>query len=281
MSELPEVETARRGLNGRFARDRLGDLEIVRPGLLQNLREEQLREKTIGQMLQSVGRRAKYLIFYLANGYVFLIHLGMEGRFLVDREMVLNLQAVFHFEDRGKIHLDDIYNHSRLYLARSEAVEELPIIAKLGVEPLTEGYTFERFSALLASRQEIKRLLLDQTKIAGLGNIYANEILYLCGIHPERAANSLTAEAARCLFQEIPKLLERAIAAGGSSTYLYRHIDGSQGRFQEEHRVYQRAGRPCERCTTKIEEIDQGGRPSYFCPVCQPSDRMRMDPLFP
>ncbi len=270
MPELPEVETIRRSLERTIVGKEIVGLELRRPSLLQGVSREELGKRVLGNKVIGVRRRAKYLIFDLNNGFSLIIHLGLEGLLFLDERHVENPQLVLRFSDGVKLHLDDIKDYSRLFLVPTAEVERLPSLAKLGIEPFTEDYTWENFSKLMRSHQEIKRLLLDQNKIAGLGNIYANEVLYACGVHPQRPASELSLHETRCLFDEIQRILQEAIERRGTSVYHYRDIDGSKGEFQDFLKVYGKAGQPCERCGTLIKEINQGGRPSYFCPKCQP-----------
>ncbi|MGQ9734666.1 MAG: bifunctional DNA-formamidopyrimidine glycosylase/DNA-(apurinic or apyrimidinic site) lyase [Candidatus Bipolaricaulia bacterium] len=284
MPELPEVEIIKRSLEREVVGKEIVGLELRRPGLLQEASPKELEAKTIGAKIAGVRRRAKYLIFDLDNRYSLVLHLGLEGRLLLDGKEAEEIGFILHFSEGVKLHFDDIKGYGRLFLSPTAGVERLPSLAKLGLEPFTPNYKWESFEKLMRTNQEIKRLLLDQAKIAGVGNIYASEVLYRCRIHPRQLANELTLSEARCLFDEIQKIMEEAIAHRGSSVYHYRDIDGSKGEFQNFLKVYGRAGRPCERCRTPIEEIDQGGRGTFFCPKCQPlkepTPGFGMDELF-
>lgn len=270
MPELPEVETIKRSLEREVVGKEIAGLELRRPGLLQDASLRELEAKAVGARIAGVRRRAKYLILDLDNRYSLVLHLGLEGRLLLDGKEAKEVSLVLQFADGVKLHFDDIKGYGRLLLSPTSDVERLPSLAKLGLEPFTPNYRWESFEKLMRTNQEIKRLLLDQAKIAGVGNIYASEVLYRCRIHPRQLANELTLSEARCLFDEIQKIMEEAIQHRGSSVYHYRDIDGSKGEFQNFLKVYGRAGQPCERCRTPIEEIDQGGRGTFFCPKCQP-----------
>jgi len=195
-----------------------------------------------------------------------VLHLRMSGRLLL--RPAEHTRLVFDFGENA-LYLDDARRFASLYLAPTEGLGELAPLRKLGIEPLSPSYTYEAFRRLLRSSQEIKRLLLDQTKIAGLGNIYACEALFEAGIHPERPANSLSEREAEELFEAIPRVLKRALQAGGTSFDKYLTPRGELGRFQEDFSVYRRTGEPCPRCGTPVERIVQGGRSSFLCPECQ------------
>ncbi len=276
MPELPEVETIRRGLEQELLGRTLLDLHVKeRVHLLKNCSPAQLRRALIGRRLKAVGRRGKFLIFDFERSekqhsslgqHSIVLHLRMSGRLLLVPAQ--HTRLILKFSDKT-LYFDDARRFGMLYLFESALRESLPPLSELGIEPLTPAYTFGGFRALLQSKQEIKRLLLDQRKLCGLGNIYANEALFAAGIHPQRPACSLSSREARRLFEAIAAVLTRAIEAGGTSIDSYRTPQGELGRFQEEFSVYERAGKPCYRCGELIESISQGGRSSYFCPCCQ------------
>lgn len=286
MPELPEVETIRRSLERVVVGKEIAKVELRRPELLQEVSPKGLEAKTVGAKILGIRRRAKYLFFDLDNCYSLVFHLGLEGLFLLKEQDTEAVHLVLHFTDATRLYFDDIKGYGRLFLVPTAEVERLPSLAKLGLEPFTPSYKWERFEKLMRTNQEIKRLLLDQAKIAGVGNIYASEVLYRCRLHPRQLANELTLSEARCLFDEIQKVLEEAIAHRGTSVYHYRDIDGSKGEFQNLLQVYGKAGQPCGRCGTPIKEIDQGGRGTSFCPRCQPlkepakHDLVGMEDLF-
>jgi len=270
MPELPEVETIRRSLEREVVGKEIVGLELRRPGLLQDATLKELEERAVGARISGIRRRAKYLIFDLDNGHSLIFHLGLEGLFLLKEEATEAVHLILKFAGGMRLYFDDIKGYGRLFLSPTDRVEELPGLAKLGLEPFTSSYRWESFKKLMRTNQEIKRLLLDQAKIAGVGNIYASEVLYRCRVHPRQLANELTLSEARCLFDEIQKIMEEAIAQRGTSVYHYRDIDGSKGEFQKFLKVYGKAGEPCERCGAPIQEIDQGGRGTFFCARCQP-----------
>jgi len=267
MPELPEVETIRRALQQELLGLTLRELHVKeRVHLLKNCTPTELERRLKGRRLQAISRRGKYLIFDL-GGHSMILHLRMSGRLLF--EPARHTRLILHFSKK-KLYLDDARRFAMLYLANTKRLDELEPLSKLGVEPLSSGYTLEVFLKLLQTKREIKRVLLDQQSLAGLGNIYANEALFEAGIHPQRPASSLSPLEAERLFEAIPCVLQRAIAAGGTSIDSYRTPQGEPGRFQHQFRIYTRQGRPCHQCGTPIERISQGGRSSYFCPRCQP-----------
>lgn len=265
MPELPEVETIRRDLAKYFKKLRLSDLVVKERRLLQNCSPPKLR-KLIGQRLESVGRRAKFLILDFGR-HAIVIHLRMTGDFFLSEKKHTSL--IFKFEGGKQLYLDDPRRFATLYLAESAKLNKLEPLRNLGVEPFQQNYQFPRFEKLLQTKQEIKRLLLDQRKIAGLGNIYASEILFAAKIHPKRPANELSEAEARRLYEKIPKILKLAIENQGTSIATYRTLSGEPGGFQNLLQVYGREGERCYACDTIIAKIIQGGRSTYFCPQCQ------------
>lgn len=267
MPELPEVETIRRALKQEILGLTLRNLHVKeRVHLLKNCSPSQLKRSLIGRELTSLARRGKYLIFDFGACSI-VLHLRMSGRLLL--QPADHTRLIFDFADK-KLFFDDARRFGMLYLSRFDHLDELKPLRELGIEPLSPEYTLPAFRERLQTKQEIKRLLLDQRKIAGLGNIYANEALFEARIHPERSAHTLSRQETQRLFAAVPAVLRRALAAGGTSIESYRTPQGELGRFQNEFSVYGCAGKPCPRCGSLLQRIFQGGRSSYFCPRCQP-----------
>ncbi len=266
MPELPEVETIRRALDRELAGLTLRSLAISEPRLLQNASERELKSALIGRRLERVGRRAKFLLFDFGS-YTAVLHLRMTG--WPTLQPIARPRFVFAFDSDKTLYFQDTRRFATLHLARSDRVHRLPPLACLGIEPFQKNYTLKNFLKLLQSYREIKSLLLDQTKIAGVGNIYACEALFASKIHPQRPAQSLSPSEAKSLFAQIKKILARAIAEQGTTVSTYRQLDGASGNFQNLLLVYDREGEPCAQCQTPIARIVQGGRGTYFCPRCQ------------
>ncbi len=267
MPELPEVETIRRALSREVSGLKLLKITVKeRLHLLRNCSARELNERLVGRRLEAIGRRGKYLIFGFGPETM-VLHLRMSGRVLL--APAKHTRLILEFAKRKKLYFDDSRRFGALYLVPTHELAQLAPLAQLGVEPTAPGYTVKRFRELLDASQEIKRLLLDQRKLAGLGNIYACEALYRAGVHPLRTAKSLSPQETRRLYRAIPQILARAMASGGTSIDSYRQPDGALGSFQNEFAVYGRAGEPCTTCGSLIESIVQGGRSSFFCPNCQ------------
>jgi formamidopyrimidine-DNA glycosylase len=270
MPELPEVETLRRALERELVGRKLLSLVVHESRLLHNTSEREMRRALIGQRLKTMGRRAKFLLFDFGK-YTAVLHLRMTGWLTLNS--IEQPRFVFEFTKNKKLYFQDTRRLATLYLIESAKLHELPPLASLGIEPFQKDYTLTNFLELLQTDQEIKRLLLDQRKVAGLGNIYACEALFASKIHPQCPASSLSQTEARRLFTQIEKILGRAIAEQGTSVSTYRLLTGESGNFQNLLRVYDRESEPCITCKTLIKRIEQGGRGTYFCSKCQPVHR--------
>lgn len=288
MPELPEVETVRRGLEPAMVGARLVRVEQRRPNLRFPFPDDFVA-RLEGRNIDSLSRRAKYLLADLDDGAVLVMHLGMSGSFRIDSET----PGEFHYprsknaaHDHVVFHLSNgatvTYNDPRRFgfmrlLPRAELASD-PMFSGLGLEPLGNALSgavlAEKFGGKAAP---LKAALLDQKLIAGLGNIYVCEALHRSGLSPLRAAGALakkngapTAGAER-LAQSIRAVLEEAIAAGGSSLRDHRQTDGDLGYFQHSFRVYDREGEPCPTpgCRGIVQRITQSGRSTFFCGECQ------------
>lgn len=277
MPELPEVETVRRGLAPHLIGKRIATVEVRRPDLRWPLPVD-LGQVLTGATVTDLRRRSKYLLADLDRGPVLLMHLGMSGRLLVEgaapgafhRDPAILPQhdhIVLTLEDGTRITFNDARRFGMVDLIREGAGH--PLLDSLGPEPLVGDLDLQ---AMFRGRKApVKALLLDQRRIAGLGNIYVNEALHRAGIDPRRAAGRIGAARIAALNDHIRDVLEEAIAAGGSSLRDHRQASGELGYFQHSFRVYDRAGAPCPRpgCTGVIRRTVQGGRSSFHCPQCQ------------
>lgn len=258
MPELPEVETVVRSLaphlTGRKIVSATFSSKFVTPG-----NRKKLAEKFAGRSIQSIRRRGKFILMTLDQGTL-AVHLGMTGKLLVDGAASPHTHGVFTL-DRGVLLYDDPRQFGRIEWSPSR-------VNKLGPEPLE--IRLDEFIARLKKRKtKIKPLLLNQTFLAGMGNIYVDEALFLSGIHPLAIASRLKAERAARLHQAIREVLTLAIEHRGSSISDYVDADGERGNFQLLHKAYGRDGEACVNCGTPIKKITVGQRGTHFCPKCQ------------
>lgn len=273
MPELPEVETTRRGLMPHAIRHVIAKVVVRNPRLRWPV-DALVSSAPCGQTILQLDRRGKYLILVCENGSL-IVHLGMSGSLrIVPADMPANPHE----------HLDIVLdNHMALRLRdprrfgavlwHTEDGLDHPLLAKLGIEPLSTGFDADYLYHLTRCRTAIKSLLMDSHRIVGIGNIYANEALFYAGLHPETSAQHLTPEKALRLVLSIRDTLTRAIAAGGSSLRDFVGSEGRPGYFQQQYAVYGRTGLPCLYCNHLIQHIKQSQRSSFFCPKCQEIQR--------
>jgi formamidopyrimidine-DNA glycosylase len=267
MPELPEVETIRRQLEAAVVGKTIARVEILDPKMFIG------DPKSItGQKITGTGRVAKVLRIFLANGTAILAHFKLNGQFfLVTGKEEFDTRftrIILHFSDGTRL----LFNDSRKF-AWMKVVESFKEEDNGAIEPFKENFTLENFSAVLfKTRKPIKVLLMDQEKIGGIGNIYANESLFAARIDPFRSANSLNKEEVSKLYKAIPRILQKAIDCKGSSgkDEWYRQLDGKAGCYQEHFLVYQRNDSVCPgKCGGKVERVKQAGRSTFYCPKCQ------------
>lgn len=262
MPELPEVETVVRSIapvtGQRILSAEFRNLRILRGG-----DPDAMSARLQGRRIVAVRRYGKFIVASLEGGGYLTIHLGMTGRLLLGASSGKHTHAIFTF-DRATLHFDDSRQFGSI-----EFTEDFPQrVARLGPEPLE--VPFDDFAAALRRRKtHIKSLLLNQTFLRGVGNIYADEALFRAGIHPLALTHRIRRDRVRKLYDAMIAVLTEAIAAGGSSISDYVDAEGRQGFFQVSHRVYQRTGEPCLTCQTAIRRTVVTQRSSHFCPVCQ------------
>lgn len=265
MPELPEVETVRRDLEKVIVGKKITEVCVHNPRVIREPSEEKFKKGLTGAVIKAALRKAKVLILELSNGKFLVIHLKMTGQ-LVYPGSAEKSRVSFCLSD-GKI-LD--FNDQRLFadLRLLDDWRNLKFIQCLGPEPF--DISAGQFKQMLSSKKtKIKPLLMDQTFISGVGNLYAAESLFRAKILPERPGKSLSDKEKELLFQEIKAVLKEAIHYGGSSVDNYVRLSGERGNYVQHHKVYGREGKPCVACKGPIKRIALGGRGTYFCPRCQ------------
>jgi formamidopyrimidine-DNA glycosylase len=268
MPELPEVEVTRRGLEPKLTGRVISRVTVREPRLRWPI-PASVRGLS-GRTVRGVRRRGKYLLVDCGDGHL-ILHLGMSGSL---RVLPPGTPAGKH--DHFDLELGDRILRLRdprrfgAVLWCAQAVESHPLLAHLGVEPLSAALTAAHLHALTrGSRVAIKNFLMDGRRIVGVGNIYASESLFLAGISPRKRASAVSFQKHKDLVKAIKRTLNAAIRAGGSTLRDFVGTDGASGYAQQRHWVYDRAGQPCRVCGTKIRRIVQGQRATYFCPRCQ------------
>jgi formamidopyrimidine-DNA glycosylase len=267
MPELPEVETTVRGLERVLKGRRIARIEARRPDLRRAMPVD-LGQRLTGARITELGRRAKYGLIGTDRGDTLVFHLGMSGHWRVDpAEIAKHDHFIIDTDEGRRVALNDARRFGSLDLVQTDKLGDWPPFAALGPEPF--DITAEQLKARLAGRSaSIKLMLLDQQIIAGLGNIYVCEALFRAGIHPKRAAGSVSLERLRKLVPAIHDVLAEAIAAGGSTLRDFASPDGDLGYFSKSFSVYDREGQPCA-CGGTVRRIVQGGRSTFYCPHCQ------------
>ncbi len=286
MPELPEVETVRRGLSqliiGKVVSGEHHDTEKSFPNAAQDV-----AEFLVGASVVDIRRRAKVLMIDLSTGYSLLIHLKMTGQLvfvgetrfgaghpndsLVNELPDKSTRVELRFQDGTTLFFNDQRKFGWMRLMPTIEIPNISFMQKVGPEPLSADFTAEHFIQRLARRPKtnIKAALLDQSVIAGIGNIYADESLWGAKIHPQRLVNSLSEQEMTLLYSEMRAVMNLAVEKGGSSNHTYVNAEGKKGSYMDFARVFRREGLACPRCGTTIEKMRVAGRGTHICPVCQ------------
>ncbi len=301
MPELPEVETIVRGLNKKVLLmtfiDVWTDFEkiIKKPEKFNDFKKE-----IKGKIIKKVFRRGKNIVFELSGGLSLLIHQKLTGHLLIGRwefenkkwippvgplsEKINTFIHLLFFLDNGEmLALSDLRKFAKVELWKSEDLKNSEDFKSLGPEPLDSGFTFKRFKKILGNKKaakgeprqrrgKVKQVLMDQNVIAGIGNIYSDEILWHAKIHPLADVSKLNDKELKLIYENIKKILKKAIILRGESISDFRDVEGNKGFFDRERKVYQREGEKCSRCGAKIKRIKLAGRSAHFCPHCQVLD---------
>ena len=268
MPELPEVETTVRGLTPVLEGQRITRVQLRRADLRRPFAVD-LGQRLTGATVTGLGRRAKYGLIDTDRGDTMIFHLGMSGRWRVDPAELLPHDHLLLETATRRLALNDSRRFGSVDLIATETLAEFPAFKALGPEPLGPGLTATYLHAALEGRvASIKLLLLDQRIVAGLGNIYVCEALFLAGISPKRPAGKVSRAKLERLVPAIRSVLLAAIEAGGSSLRDYVRPDGELGYFSKQFSVYGREGQPCP-CGGTVARYAEGGRSTFWCPKCQ------------
>jgi len=272
MPELPEVETIRRDLEKKVRGKKVKEVIIKNGKCLKGITEEEFIKGIKGKVFSEIGRRGKFLIIELDSKDNLVIHLRMTGTLIYSEEKrELNYtRIIFIFEDSSQLAFNDMRGFGNIWLVSHKEFQRIPLLHLLGPEPLEEDFTLEKFKTLLKrKKKKIKVLLMDQSSIAGIGNIYSQEALFRAGIHPEKLSNRLFDKEIENLYNSLQAVLQEAISHRGSSVDTYVDLEGKRGKYEQYLKVYGRKGKKCFRCGEEIKKINLGGRGTYFCPHCQ------------
>ena len=274
MPELPEVETIRRHLAPWVEGRRIAAMEVLDPRWCAPVDPPKVVAGMTGRRVEGLGRRGKYLLWELGGGAALIVHLRMTGTLLYGAAAVPHTRVRVALDDGGEVAFVDPRRFGTGVLAPDPAARDAYLDARLGLEPLDPAFTVEHLRTLARGcRAPAKAFLLDQSRIAGLGNIYADEALHRAGVHPTRPAHSLKRPQLERLHAAVVDVLEEGIAARGATIDDFRHPDGAWGSFQDRFRVHRRAGEPCPACGAPVVKTRVGQRGTYLCRRCQPAPR--------
>jgi formamidopyrimidine-DNA glycosylase len=275
MPELPEVETVRRQLAPRLEGRMLVVYRVSDPRWTAPLSPNEVLGPLVGRRVEQLRRRGKYLIAAFEDELFLLMHLRMTGNLLYDAEpSAPYTRAIMGFDDEHTVSFVDPRRFGTGWLLAGQPALDAYLGARLGVEPFSEDFTGERLHALArGSRAPVKAFLLDQRRIAGVGNIYADEALFRAQVHPLREARRLTRAQWALLRDTVREALQEGIDANGATIDDFRDLDGARGSFQDRFLVHRRAGEPCPRCGGPVRKLLAAGRGTYVCERCQPRPR--------
>ena len=275
MPELPEVETIRRQLAPQLEGRTLTEIEILDPRWTRPIAPQEVSDQLRGARIEYVGRSGKYLVVWLSDDRYLLMHLRMTGTFLFDPATdPVHTRVRFELDDGHRLVYVDPRRFGTGQLLFGSPARDAYLAERLGVEPFTSEFTAEHLRRLARGRTApVKAFVLDQRRIAGVGNIYADEALFRAGVHPLRPAGRLTLADWGRVREGIEQALAAGIEAKGASIDDFRHVDGARGSFQDRFLVHTRAGEPCPRCGRPIRKIVVGGRGTYVCEHCQRKPR--------
>lgn len=273
MPELPEVETVKESLKQRLLGKTIKSVSIYYDNIIEYPSVSKFKNNIKNQQIKEINRYGKWLIFVLDNYYL-LSHLRMEGKYFFKNpkeKLEKHEHVVFNLDDGTELRYMDVRKFGKMHLIEKEEITKKGPFLSMGLEPwdkqLTKDYLKIKFQK---KRLPIKSALLDQSIIVGIGNIYADEILFLSKINPQKPANTLKEEDLTNIIKYTKQILEKAIKKGGTTIRSYTSVDGVHGLFQQELYVHCKMGEKCPICATTILKIKVGGRGTYYCPTCQP-----------
>ncbi len=277
MPELPEVETIRRQLAPHLQGRTIVAVEILDPRWTRPEPPRAVQQALSGRRIELIGRSGKYLVWELAGDLHLLVHLRMTGALLLDPAAEpLHTRVRFELDAGHHLLYTDPRRFGTGHVLQGTAARDAYLHQRIGIEPLTPEFTLEHLRAIARGRRApVKLFVLDQRRIAGVGNIYADEALFRARIHPLRPTGTLTRSQLSQLRDAIEQALLAGIEAKGATIDDFRHVDGARGSFQDRFLVHRREGEPCPRCATTIRKLVVGGRGTYVCERCQRRPRAR------
>lgn len=277
MPELPEVETTVKGLNKTVKSRKIvsvstsyksayhkGKDNIKNPRFFENF-----KKRISGKKILKAERRAKNILIHLSGGETILTHMKMTGHFVYDKPETKFVRLEFVLDNNRRLVLSDMRKFAKVTVVKTDILNQSHHLTNLGPEPLDKSFGFPEFKKQILKRPKgkVKRVLLDQSLISGIGNIYSDEILWRAEIHPLSRPDKIPEKNLKLAFSTMKKVLQRGVSLGGDSTSDYRNIEGGKGKFQDHHKVYQRTEETCLKagCSGKIKRLVIGSRSAHFC----------------
>lgn len=276
MPELPEVENVRNGLKQLITGKRITSVRVLWANIIKDPSVSEFTRRVEGQTIEDIRRRGKFLIFVLTKD-VLISHLRMEGKYRLggpEVPLTKHTHVVFELDSKEELRYLDVRKFGKMSLVEKEKLDSHPSIKDLGPEPTDETLeTAHLVKALKKTERPVKACLLDQKIVVGIGNIYADEILYDAYVHPERKGKDLNSKEIKRLRDSIISIMNKAVEKGGTTIRTYANAFGAQGSYQDYLSVYGKTGEACPRCQHTIEKIKVAQRGTHFCPQCQKSGR--------
>ena len=278
--ELPEVEVMRRDLEKEVVGKKVKDVE-VRPHrnamrvIRRHSRRKEFGDRLSGRKFTKIDRKGKYLLLYLDDGDVLVVHFGMSGQLLRGTKrqaLPQHTHVVIEFQQGGDLRFVDPRTFGEMFVASADQLGKIKELDHIAIDPLEDTFTWQEFSGDLARRaSKLKPLLMDQKFVSGVGNIYSDEVLFAAGLRYDRMSDSLSSQEVRRLYRAMREVLQEAVRFRGTTLADEAYVDvfGKPGDFATELKVYGRKGLACRRCRTPIDTVKLSGRTSYFCPQCQ------------
>jgi len=278
--ELPEVEVMRRDLEKDVVGRKIAAAE-VRPSknamrvIRRHGRRKEFADRLVGRKVVKADRRGKYVLLFLDNGDVLVVHLGMSRQFVRGNKRVPlppHTHVVITFQQGGDLRFGDPRTFGEMFVTTGDGLGKVKELQHIAIDPLDHVFTWQSFGGQMAQREsKLKQLLMDQKFISGLGNIYSDEVLFAAGLRHDRLSDTLSSQEVRRLYRSLQEVLQEAIRYRGTTLEDEAYLDlfGKPGEFQNELKVYGRQGLPCRRCRTPIETVKVSARSAYFCPQCQ------------
>lgn len=272
MPELPEVENVRIGLKNLIIGKTIIDSTVLWPNIIKDPAVSEFQDKIKGQVIEDIERQGKFLLFILTD-HVLISHLRMEGKFRLEKSSIpltKHTHVVFNLDSDEQLRYLDVRKFGKMSLVEKEKIHLHPSLKNLGPEPTDETLTTVHLvKSLSKTERAIKACLLDQKVVAGIGNIYADEVLFDAYIHPERKGNSLNEDEVQRLRNSIVAIMTKAVKSGGTTIRTYSNAYGAEGSYQSYLSVYGKKDEACPRCQQSIQKIKVMQRGTHFCPNCQ------------